>query len=499
MNPSLIIRHIQRLGVTQGEGVGGRLRLHPWERRFIHGAFAADGDAALSVARGNGKSTLMGAIGACFLDGPLRQPRADCVIVAASFAQARIVWEHAKAFLREKIDDRRVWRTSDSDQSAVITHRPTGARLRAVGNDPRKMHGWAPWLTCIDEPAQHDPSKTDRALSAIRTAAGKIEGSRMIAIGTKPESATHWFSTMLAGGATYSQSHHADPTDDPFRPSTWHKANPSLRYMPALRARIEAEAREAAADPAKLASFKALRLNMGVADTTQSYLIEAADWQRIEGGAERSGPYVLGLDLGTSAAMSAAAAFWPESGRLDALACFPAIPGLAERGLADGVGRLYCDIESRGELIIRGNRVSDVGALLQEVAARWGHPLAIACDRWREAELRDHLEQAGFPLARLEVRGMGFMDGGEDVRAFRGACLGGRVSPVRSLLLTSAMSEARVAIDTAGNAKLAKGSEGGRRVRARDDAVAAAILAVAAGVRLWRENRPARGVYLGMV
>ena len=32
--------------------------------------------------------------------------------------------------------------------------------------------------------------------------------------------------------------------------------------------------------------------------------------------------------------------------------------------------------------------------------------------------------------------------------------------------------------DPAGNSKLAKGSEGGRRLRARDDAAAAAILAV---------------------
>ena len=45
------------------------------------------------------------------------------------------------------------------------------------------------------------------------------------------------------------------------------------------------------------------------------------------------------------------------------------------------------------------------------------------------------------------------------------------------------MSEARTVSDPAGNAKLSKGSQGGRRLRARDDAAAAAILAVAAGVR----------------
>ena len=78
---------------------------------------------------------------------------------------------------------------------------------------------------------------------------------------------------------------------------------------------------------------------------------------------------------------------------------------------------------------------------------------------------------------------MGFQDGAADVRAFRRACADGKVTPTPSLLLRSAMSEARTVSDPAGNAKLSKGSQGGRRLRARDDAAAAAILAVAAGVR----------------
>ena len=495
-----IISYLATLMVSQGQGAGEPLQLYPWERKFIRGAFATDGDSALSVARGNGKSTLLGAIGAAFVDGPLRQPRAEMIIVASSFAQARIVFEHAKAFISDKIDDKQTWRVSDSDQSATITHRPTGARLRAVGNDPRKMHGWAPWLVCVDEPAQHDPSKTDRALAAIRTAMGKVPGSRMVAIGTKPENPGHWFSAMLSGGAAYSQSHAADPTDNPFRVRTWHRANPSLRYMPALRKRIEAEAKEAKTDPSMLASFRALRLNLGTSDTLQSHLLDARDWQRIEGDAPRNGPFCLGVDLGTNSAMSALAAYWPETKRLEAIACFPQKPSLAERGLADGCGKLYSDMFERGELIVRGNRVSDVRGLLEEGRARWGFPIAISCDRWREAELRDELEDAGYPIARLDVRGQGFKDGGEDVRDFRGACLGGRVTPVKSLLLTSSMSEARVSTDPAGNAKLSKGVEGGRRMRAKDDAVAASILAVACGVRLWRNEQPTeRGVYLGKV
>ena len=62
---------------------------------------------------------------------------------------------------------------------------------------------------------------------------------------------------------------------------------------------------------------------MGGSDVLQSYLMEAADWQRIESAdVARTGPFILGVDLGTSAAMSAAAGFWPATGRLESLACF---------------------------------------------------------------------------------------------------------------------------------------------------------------------------------
>ena len=136
-----------------------------------------------------------------------------------------------------------------------------------------------------------------------------------------------------------------------------------------------------------------------------------------------------------------------------------------------------------GELLTLGQRASDVPALLQAALDRFGRPAVVVADRWREAELRDALDKAGVPGADLDVRGMGFKDDGEDVRAFQRAMADGRVVPIPSLLLRSAMSEARTVSDPAGNSKLSKSTQGGRRKRARDDAAAAAILAVAAGVR----------------
>ena len=240
-----------------------------------------------------------------------------------------------------------------------------------------------------------------------------------------------------------------------------------------------------------------MRLNLGTSDTEVSTLLSAGLWVEIEGEAGQDGPVVWGVDLGTSAAQSAIAGFWPETGWLESVAAFPHDPPLAERGLRDGVGGLYVECARRGELLTLGQRSVDIATLLRAALDRFGRSARVVADRWRAAELRDALETAGVPPAAFEARGMGYRDGAEDVRAFRRACADGKVTPSPSLLLRSAMAEARTLSDPAGNAKLSKGSQGGRRLRARDDAAAASILAVAAGVRQPAQP-PRRWRYHGM-
>ena len=490
--------YLSGLTVSQGRRAGEPFRVLPWQRRFVRGAFAAGvQSAALSVGRGNGKTALLSGIAAATLDGPLAVPRGETVIVASSFEQARIAFEHVVAFMGEKLQDKRRWKVWDTAQQARIEDRKTGSRVRCVGSDPRRAHGLAPVLVLADEPAQWPDTTGERMVAALRTAAGKQPHSRFVALGTRPADAEHWFAKMLAGGADYAQTHAAGAEDPRFHNRTWAKANPSLAHMPDLLAAIQTEAVQARADPALLASFESLRLNLGTEDAAVSTLLDAGLWRSIEGPADWAGPVVWGVDLGTTAAQSAVAAFWPETGALACLGAFPAEPSLAERGLRDGVGGLYAECARRGELLTLGRYSSDVTALLQTAFDRFGRPVRIVADRWREADLREALDAAGVPLAALEFRGMGFKDGAEDVRGFRRACADRRVVPAPSLLLRSAMAEARTVSDPAGNHKLSKGSQGGRRVRARDDAAAAAILAVAAGVRYPVGARP-RWRYHGM-
>ena len=502
-----IAEYIGSLTIGQGRYAGQPFRLLGWQKRFLSGAFKGPGDAALSMGRGGGKSTFIAAIGcaAVDVDGPLVEPMAESVVVASSFDQGySTVFRHALHFLQPSFErwgvgPRKRFRVQDSANRASVTDRETGAILRVLGSDPRRMHGLQPRLLILDESAQWEESKRDRALAALKTSRGKIPDAKALWLGTRPAAPDHPFQRALDGnGVRFALSYQAPTDAPPFRKSTWMRANPSLRHgFPDLEAVIRGEAADAKRDPDAMLTFRALRLNQGTSDTARSVLLDVDAWRRAEGlpPRQRQGGAVWGVDCGTSAAQSAVAVYW-RSGDLDAVACFPELPTLAERGLADGVGSLYRLMADRGELIQAGRRVSDLVALLSEALGRWGRPAAVVCDRWRMAELGQALEALRI-TAPVVVRGQGFRDGGADVRDFRRAILAGHVRPRRSLLLRSAMAEARTISDAAGAAKLSKGSQGGRRVRARDDAAAAAILAVAVGFRQWgsaKRSRPRRSV-----
>ena len=227
--------YLASLTITQGRRAGELLTVLPWQARFVRGAFGEGvQSAALSVGRGNGKSTLVAGIACSALDGPLAVPRSEVLIVAASYQQGRVCFDHLKAFMDDRLTDKRTWRVQDTMQVAIITNRQTGASVRVLGSDPRRAHGLAPVLVLCDEPAQWPESTATRMVAALRTAAGKQPHCRFVALGTRAADATHWFEKMLTGGADFAMSFAAAPGDPPYRKRTWRKAKPSMAHMPDL-------------------------------------------------------------------------------------------------------------------------------------------------------------------------------------------------------------------------------------------------------------------------
>ncbi len=186
-DPAALLAYLKGLTVTQGRLAGKRFQVLPWQRDFVRGAFAPGvQSAALSVARGNGKTALLSGIACATLDGPLMVPRGETIIVASSFEQSRIAFEHVVAFMGDKLDDRKRWKVWDTAQQCRIEDRVTGAKVVCVASDPRRAHGRAPVLVLADEPAQWPETTGERMVAALRTAAGKQPHSRFVALGTLP-------------------------------------------------------------------------------------------------------------------------------------------------------------------------------------------------------------------------------------------------------------------------------------------------------------------------
>ena len=481
------VKWIQQLVITQGTGAGEPMVLWPWEKKFLKGLLdPATQTAALSVGRGNGKTAFLAAIAAAAVRGPLAQPRGEVVLIASSFDQAKIAFEHTLAFLQKDIDRHRSnWLVTSTGNRAEATHKPTGVKFKARGSDPRRAHGLAPTLVLLDEPAQWPANTSAQMLAAVTTSLGKIEGARICALGTRPADKEHWFQKWLDGAADHAAQYAAADDDPVFAKKTQRKANPSLNYNPLLSVSIAAAAERAKLDTSALQSYKALQLNLGTSDTIRQMILDPEVWTGCESEtAMREGPCVWGVDLGTSASMSAIAGYWPLTGWLQVIAAFPKTPDLVQRGNTDGVGNLYVRMAERGELIMTGGYTVDVAELLDFAFEQLGQPVAVVSDAWRRAELIDSLEASGLPGAELVTRRAGGpKDGGEDLRRFRRCAMEGLVHTPRSLLMRSAIAGAVAVGDNAANTKLARATEGQRRSHHRDDAIAASILAVAEGDR----------------
>ena len=499
-----LVKSLESAPIGDGDLIGEPFKVLPYQRKFLKGAFATGVlRAGLSVARGAGKTGLASALSLDSIrpSGALHRMGGETVVVASSFSQARITFEAVLTSLQLMGEDGE-YRIRDQQNLADIQHRETKARLRVAGSDNRRAHGWRFNLAIVDEPAQHGP-KGESLAAAIRTTLGKRKDARVIYIGTRPSSDVHFFARLLAEDdpSVFSLVYAAEPDDPPFTPATWRKANPAMRYgLPNIEV-LKAEARLAQRDPAELATFRSLRLNQGTSEVESQHLIDSLTWRSIETEElpPREGPMSLGIDVGYTGAFTAAAAYWPQTHRLEGFVSCGTVPPLAERALADGVSGIYEAMRDKGELIQIGNRVVPLGAFMREVVDRYGTPQAIAADRYRDGELEDGVRGLRLHLPEPTWRGQGWRDGGQDVRLFRTAVLDGKVSPPVSMAMRQALSEAKTVSDSAANDKLAKGSEGQRRRRGRDDMAAAIILAVAEGTRREAEKPVSRGRYRGRI
>ena len=279
--------------------------------------------------------------------------------------------------------------------------------------------------------------------------------------------------------------------------AAWRAANPALAAGIKSATYMADEARRVAVTTSDQASFRALDLNRPAVPSTE-LLVSVDDFLDCETDElpARDGSCFVGVDLGSSASMSAAVAYWPKTFRLESWAAFPSVPSLAERGSSDGVGNLYERALELGELQTFPGRVTPAGDFFAGVldALQGADVKSIGADRFRKAEAIGAFESANVPWRRV-WRGVGASataDGSYDVRSFQSAIIERRIKLRRGVLFPSSISACTVRRDVSGNPALFKA-----RAISRIDLCSAAVIAL--GLAALHGSRPSREIKFAFV
>jgi len=447
------------------------------------------------MARGNGKTEFFARLGAAVVapDGPLRQSRAEVIVLAARHKQARIAFASALAVLRPYIDrDKRAnWSVQDTINTCEVTHRPSGRTLRALAGNSDALHGLRPALSLLDEPSRWARSDSEARLTAIETAAGKLPGAKLCQLGTLPATPAHWFTRELTARRRdgYRRLYAARPRLKWDGMAAIRAANPSYDHLPTLQREIAAHRKRARSEAAQRASYEALRLNRGTDEVITERLVPVQDWLMAEGDAPAEGRYILSLDL-SSVNFSGMAAYWPESGRAEGFYGVSSEPDLAERGRRLGVGTLYIECEQRGELVVTEGRVVDVEQLVTEAVSRWGMPACLTFDRFRRSELRQVFDRLGLQHVPQQPRGLLAADADEDIRALQLLLAAGDIRPRPSLALRDSLRNSRIKATAQGRFQFLRMGEG--RDSSPDDLAVALTLAAGVAAREPLIRRPSQ-------
>lgn len=467
------------------------IELRPFQERFLSSAFAPDvRTSALSVPRGNGKSSLAGhVLGRCMTPGDeFHEAGAEFLLLAGSIKQARHVF-HA---MRKELPGKE-YRWQDSSMTLGCTHRPSSTKVNVISSNAKTSMGIVGCpLAVADEPGSWEVNAGTLMYDSLVTAQGKPDsGLRVLMIGTLAPAHRGWWPDLISAGSrpgVHVTALQGDP-EKWDQPNEIARCNPLMWQYPESRRVLLKERDEARADTRLKARFLSYRLNVPSGDETEM-LLTVPDWKRVLARPQppRDGPYALGVDLGGGRAWSAAVAVWL-NGRVEALAVCPGIPGIEAQEKRDRVpAGTYRRLVERGALRpAEGLRVPLPATLADWAAETWGKPALLVCDFFRESELRDACPSSW----RIEPRRTLWSNSSEDIRGLRKLALDGSLQCFgpSADLLTASLSAAMCENDTSGNTRLIKR---GSNNQARDDVAAALVLAGGAVHRYGDKLRPAR-------
>ncbi len=315
-----VIAFVESLPCSAGPLAGTKFELLPSQKKFIKAVYATDRNnkrivrtAVLSVARGNGKTTLAATLALCHLAGPEAESRGEVYSAANDrFQASRIHSEMAAIIDRVPWLSKRVTIRRFTKELEDIGG--TGSLYAALSADAPTKHGLSPSFVVYDELGQ---AGSRDLLQAFQTAMTKRAEPLLMVISTQAARDEAPLSTLIDYGLRIHRDEVTDPSfhltlytapedSDPWIPKTWKLANPALGVFCSLED-VKRQALQAQRMPSSEASFRNFILNQRISATEQ--FITDAVWRlgRAPVAAEslKGRPCWAGLDLGATRDLTA--------------------------------------------------------------------------------------------------------------------------------------------------------------------------------------------------
>jgi phage terminase large subunit-like protein len=456
---------------SKGEYAGQEFILEPWQRFIISCVFGWKKKkdnlrrfktVYTEIARKNGKSTLLAAIGIVLLicDG---EAGAEIYSAATKKDQARIIFDEAARMIKSSPELKGMVQCTRNNMCVLETH----SKFEPLSSDEDSLDGLNIHGGLIDELHAH---KSRKVFDVLETATGSRRQPLIYCITTAGFSAPDSICLELRGygekilsGILEDESFFAiiytiDPDDNWLDPVNWKKANPNLGIS-VKEDDLAPKCLKAKETPAAQNNFKCKHLNVWV--NSRSRWLSVAQWdkgQRDFDAAELHGKECYGgLDLSTTTDISALSLTFPwgkdESGNdvYRALQFYwvpqenahararkdrVTYPLWIEQGFIEGTPGNVIDYD-----LIR-RRINELSEIfnIREIAA----------DRWNSTQIIQQLEGDGLKMMAM---GQGFQSLSAPSKMFEALVLGERLHHKGDPVTRWMVDNLSVRTDPAGNIK----------------------------------------------
>lgn len=465
-----VVSFIERYCLApEGAHVGQPIQLAKFQKDFIRAVYDnKDGTrrAYLSMARKNGKTSLIAALVLAHLVGPEAEQNSQIVSGAMSRDQAALVFNLASKMVQLSPELSPIVRIVPSGKRLIGL--PRNVEYKALAADGQTAQGLSPVLAVLDEVGQIRGPQSD-FVDAITTSQGAHASPLLIVISTQAPNDNDLFSIWLDDAKTsndsrtvshvYAASEDCELTDE----QAWKAANPAINLF-----RSEDDVREQAERASRMPSFEPTFRNLILNQRVElmSPFISRSIWTLNSMEPDASVFYksrvYAGLDLSAKNDLTALVIIAFGDGKWHVRPIFwtPA-KGLRDRAKTD---RAPYDVWADQGYIRAVNAASiDYEVVATDIAdALEGMNVqAVAFDRWRMDLLKKELDRFRIKLPLVEF-GQGFKSMAPAIDTLETALLNEQVAHGGHPVLTMCMANARVERDAANNRKLNKAKATGR-------------------------------------